>query len=90
MRRSQRRHHFRVREPVATSAPREATGPRLYRTGRNIQFSVKVTQELQDQIYALTDELAQRTQAQVPGLRWTVGMTIERMVAALRRELGKE
>ncbi len=80
---------FPSREPVSEPplAP-EASERRLYRTGRNIQFSCKVTQSVEDEIYALTDELTRRTEAQVPGLRWTVGMTVERMVAALKRELG--
>jgi len=28
-------------------------------------------------------------QQQAPGANWTVGMTVERMVAALKRELGQ-
>ena len=78
---------FPSREPVAAPPAPEPAEPRLYRTGRNIQFSCKVTQALHDEIYALTDELARRMEEQVPGMRWTVGMTVERMVAALRREL---
>lgn len=78
---------FPSREPVATPPAAEPAEPRLYRTGRNIQFSCKVTQALHDEVYALTDELARRMEQQVPGMRWTVGMTVERMVAALRKEL---
>ncbi|MEQ1908045.1 MAG: stability/partitioning determinant [Vicinamibacterales bacterium] len=78
---------FPSREPVVAAPAPEAAEPRLYRTGRNIQFSCKVTQVLHDDIYALTDELARRMEKQVPGVRWTVGMTVERMVGALQREL---
>jgi hypothetical protein len=49
-----------------------------------------VTQALHEDIYALTDEMARRMAQQVPGVRWTVGMTVERMVAALRREMEQE
>ena len=78
---------FQSREPQpAPPAPE----PRVYRTGRNIQFTCKVTQELHDEIYALTDELGRRMNEQVPGVRWTIGMTAERMVAALKRELERE
>lgn len=55
-----------------------------------MQFSCKVTQALHDEVYALTDELGRRMEQQVPGVRWTVGMTVGRMVAALRNELTEE
>lgn len=84
------RASFPSREPVLAPPATEPTEARLYRTGRNIQFSCKVTQALHDEIYALTDELARRMEQQVPGVRWTVGMTVERMVAALRKELAAE
>jgi hypothetical protein len=72
-------------EEVTSGEKREER--RIYRTGRNAQFSCKVTPETEEQIYWLTDELATRTALQVAGSRWTVGMTVERMVAALKREL---
>lgn len=86
---------FPSREPDAVKPPPPPVAPakterRQYRTGRNIQFSCKVSQEIEDEIYRLTDELERRMAEQVPGARWTVGMTIERMVAALRRELSSE
>jgi hypothetical protein len=84
------RASFPSREPVAAPSAPEPAEARLFRTGRNIQFSCKVTQALHDDIYALTDELARRTERQVPGVRWTVGMTVERMVAALRKEMAAE
>jgi hypothetical protein len=70
-----------------TTTPKPKAERRVYRTGRNAHFSCKVTQEVEEEIYSLTDELAKRTAEQVPGARWTVGMTVERMVAALKREL---
>lgn len=81
---------FPSREPVVMAPLPVSAEPRLYRTGRNVQFSCKVTQALHDEIYALTEELTKRMEAQVPGIRWTVGMTVERMVAALRRELATD
>jgi hypothetical protein len=83
------RASFPSREPVAAPPAPEPVEARLFRTGRNIQFSCKVTQALHDDIYALTDKLARRMEQQIPGVRWTVGMTVERMVAALRRELAE-
>lgn len=74
---------------VSRAAPPTKTERRIYRTGRNAHFSCKVTQDVENEIYRLTDELSARTAEQVPGARWTVGMTIERMVAALKRELGE-
>lgn len=54
--------------------------PRIYRTGRNVQFSAKATQETVDIIYAITDAH--------PG--WVLGYTLERAVEALQRELELE
>jgi hypothetical protein len=80
---------FPSREAVVERAAPEPAERRDYRTGRNIHFSCKVTQETSDDVYSLTDELARRLKEQAPGARWTVGMTVERMVAALKRELGE-
>jgi hypothetical protein len=80
---------FPSREAVMSPTAPATPEPRLYRTGRNVQFSVKVTQDLHNAIYALTDELAGQMETQVPGMRWTVGMTVERMVSALNAELKK-
>lgn len=54
--------------------------PRIYRTGRNVQFSAKATQETVDAIYTITDAN--------PG--WVLGYTLERAVEALQRELEVE
>lgn len=83
---------FPSREALPVPEESRAVSPtkterRIYRTGRNAHFSCKVTQDVENEIYRLTDELSARTAEQVPGARWTVGMTIERMVAALKREI---
>lgn len=79
----------REARPAEEGPARPKAERRVYRTGRNAHFSCKVTQETEDEIYRMTDELVRRTAEQVPGARWTVGMTVERMVAALKRELSE-
>jgi hypothetical protein len=54
--------------------------PRVYRTGRNVQFNAKVTQDTADAIYAITDA----------NEGWVIGYTLERAVEALQRELERE
>ncbi len=63
-----------------TPKPPKKRAPRIYRTGRNVQFSAKATQETVDAIYAITDAN--------PG--WVLGYTLERAVEALQRELEVE
>jgi hypothetical protein len=58
------------------STPRKQREPRRHRTGRNIQFNCKATQETIDTFYALADQNG-----------WLVGETLERAVAALQREV---
>ncbi len=66
--------HFRSREqPVAT--PKRAQ--RRHRTGRNVQFNVKASQETVDAFYAISDAKG-----------WVLGETLEHALAALKRELG--
>ncbi len=62
-----------VTAPASTSPKRE---PRRYRTGRNVQFNVKVLQETVDAIYDISE-----------AQDWVLGYTLERAVAALKREL---
>jgi len=50
--------------------------PRRYRTGRNVQLNVKVRAETLESFYALADSQG-----------WVLGETLERAIAALRREL---
>jgi hypothetical protein len=69
---------FRSREPVAAKAveaPRRE--PRRYRTGRNVQLNVKVSSETLAAFYAIADAQG-----------WILGETLERAVAALKREIG--
>jgi hypothetical protein len=55
---------------------RKRTG-RVHRTGRNVQFNIKASQETVDAFYALTEAH--------PG--WVLGYTLERAVEALKSEL---
>jgi hypothetical protein len=75
---------FKSREPEANppAQPPPDEGihkQRRYRTGRNVALSTKVTQAVLDDIHKLTDE--------APPGQQVVGLTIERAVAALKREL---
>jgi hypothetical protein len=49
---------------------------RVYRTGRNIQFNAKLSQETHEAIYSVTE-----------AQDWVLGYTLERAMAALQREL---
>jgi hypothetical protein len=69
---------FRSREPGAAA---EAPSPpkreqRRYRTGRNVQFNVKASQETVDAFYAISDRQG-----------WVLGETLEHALAALTRQL---
>ena len=73
---------FPSRAPARRAAPAPAPppakrAPRLYRTGRNIQFNAKVSQETFDAIYAISDRKG-----------WVLGETLAKAMAALERELG--
>jgi hypothetical protein len=67
---------FVSREPKKKSAKREQ---RRYRTGRTVQIPCRVTPAVMEDIHALTD-------AAPEGMR-VMGLTIERAVLALKREL---
>jgi hypothetical protein len=72
-----------VQQPVAPQPSKPSSvkrAPRVHRTGRNVQFNVKASQETIDEIYAITEAH--------PG--WVLGYTLERAVAALKRELELE
>jgi len=49
---------------------------RVYRTGRNVQFNAKISKETNEAIYNTTDSNG-----------WVLGYTLERAMAALRKEL---
>ena len=48
----------------------------MHRTGRNVQFNMKATQETINAFYAVCDRTG-----------WVLGETLERAIAALEREL---
>src|SRR5579859_4493768 len=62
--------------PVSAKPPKRHEG-RVYRTGRNVQFNAKVSQETVDAIYSVTEA----------NKGWVLGYTLERAMAALKREL---
>jgi hypothetical protein len=67
------RAEFSSREPDRKRPKRE---PRTYRTGRNAQFSCKADPDVVDDIYAIAKEQG-----------WVIGLTLERAVAALKKEI---
>lgn len=74
--------NFRSREPgPAIAAP--PTGnkrePRRHRTGRNVQFNVKLRAETIESFYELSDQL-----------ELTLGEVVERAQAALKTELATQ
>jgi hypothetical protein len=68
---------FRSREPAPAKKQKPAARePRHRRTGRNVQFNLKVRQEALDAFYEIADRE-----------NWVLGETFENAVAALKREL---
>ena len=72
--------NFRSRESAAPTpnlveAPKRVQ--RRHRTGRNVQFNVKASQQTVDSFYAISDAKG-----------WVLGQTLEHALAALRREIG--
>jgi hypothetical protein len=61
---------FKSREPI----PRRP--PRIYRTGRTMQFNARATPETVEAFYAIADEQG-----------WLVSVALEQALAALKREL---
>jgi hypothetical protein len=71
--------NFPSRESAASKQPQKKKRPiRQYRTGRNVQLSVKALSETVDIFYAITDEQG-----------WVLGYTLQRAMEALQRELKK-
>ena len=64
--------------PVLEPEVRAKRVPRVYRTGRNVQLNVKVSQQTVEAIHAITDEQG-----------WVLGYTLQRAIEALQRELKK-
>ncbi len=65
--------NFKSRE---VEEKRPAREPRRYRTGRNVHFGAKVTQETYDALYELADKGG-----------WVIGEMLERAADALGKEL---
>ena len=70
--------NFKSREPTQAKAPSKPAkrAPRQYRTGRNVQLSVKALSETVDAFYQITDKQG-----------WVLGYTLQRAIEALQREL---
>jgi hypothetical protein len=70
--------NFKSREPSTVKAEPKSTkrSPRRYRTGRNVQLSVKALAETVEVFYAITDQQ-----------HWVLGYTLQRAIEALQREL---
>jgi hypothetical protein len=68
--------HFRSREAPTSPTLSPKRPPRRYRTGRNVQFNMKASQETVDTFYAISDRNG-----------WVLGETLEHALAALEREL---
>jgi hypothetical protein len=67
-----------ARAPVEAAAAKTVRQQRHYRTGRNVQFAAKVTQDTYDHAYRLLDQL---------GPRAVLGELLEQAFGALEREL---
>ena len=68
---------FRSREPTkAEEKEIEKREPRRHRTGRNVQLNIKVRAETLESFYDLADKQG-----------WVLGETLEKAVAALKREI---
>jgi hypothetical protein len=67
---------FTSREPKRLEEKSEKRPRRRYRTGRNVQLSVKALATTVDAFYAVTDEQG-----------WVLGYTLQRAMEALQREL---
>lgn len=73
---------FTSREPVRSEqrdGEKHKRERRLHRTGRNAQFTCKADPAVVDDFYAISN-----------AQDWVMGETLERAVAALKRELKRE
>ncbi len=71
--------NFRSREPAPPPVTAIKRTPRRHRTGRNVQFNLKASQETVDAFYAISDQQG-----------WVLGETLEHALAALQRALAAE
>ncbi|TXM64528.1 stability/partitioning determinant [Methylobacterium sp. WL12] len=63
-------------DPTTAAAVKPRRQPRTHRTGRNVQFNVKASQDAIDAFYRISDEQG-----------WVLGETLERALSALERDL---
>jgi hypothetical protein len=68
--------NFQSREPVRSTSTRTPARKGNYRTGRNTPFSAKVSLECNNGFYGIAERM-----------KWTMGETLEKALAALEREL---
>ncbi len=69
--------NFPSRESApAPAKPAKTRAPRVYRTGRNVQFNVKAQRETVEAFYAVSESKG-----------WVLGYTLQRAMEALQREL---
>jgi hypothetical protein len=71
--------HFVSREAPSASISPPKRERRRHRTGRNVQFNLKASQETVDAFYAISDRNG-----------WVLGETLEHALAALQREMGEQ
>ncbi len=69
--------NFPSRQAKPSLAPTKME-QRRHRTGRNVQLNIKATKAAIDEFNALCQEQ-----------KWVTGEALERMLAAIRREIGK-
>jgi hypothetical protein len=71
--------NFQSREPKPKPVKAAPARRGKWKTGRNVPFAVKVSQPCNDGFYRIADEHD-----------WTMGLTLEKALAALERELALE
>lgn len=69
---------FRSREGAEMEPAPVRVLQRRRRTGRNVQFNIRATQQVIDAFKALSEEMD-----------WPDGLTLEKALGALKRELGR-
>jgi hypothetical protein len=72
-------NNFPSRAPQPAKAKEVARAQRRHRTGRNIQFNIKATQDTIDRFVAISERN-----------NWVFGETLQHAIDALHRELLKE
>jgi hypothetical protein len=72
---------FPSREPVSAETRKSSKKrePRRYRTGRNVQFNVKISTSTHDGLYEISDKQG-----------WVLGETLEKALAALKKEISAQ